>query len=106
MQVRVYLVGWMKAIAGAVMKNPLELHDGAPRGDAPDDDDDDRDTWPEAGLATTQSLPLAEVRIDLAGAENELDGRAQDLLAAIEREVKQLSAGWNCSVRVTPQAKD
>jgi hypothetical protein len=105
MQVRVYLVGWMKAIAGALTKRSLELHDTLPENAVPDPEgeSEDRDTWPEAGLASSAGLPLAELRIDLSGSAAEMDDHAHRIVAAIEREVRDLSAEYR--VEVVPHAK-
>jgi len=108
MQVRVYLVGWMNAIAGALTKRSLEFGDTVPENEIPSSDDfsEDRDTWPEAGLADSRELPLAELRIDLSGSASDLDVQTHRILAAIEREVRALSADWDCRVHVSPQVKD
>ena len=110
MLVRVYLVGWMKAVAGALRgdRRPLELRDTVPDNPVPstDDEAEDRDTWPEAGLADLMGHhPLAEMRIELAGSAAELDVRTHHLMNVIEREVRNLTADWDCQVQVTPHDK-
>jgi hypothetical protein len=102
MFVKVCFVGWAKASpenrTDAPASAPLALRDTLPD-DAPDTDD--RDTWPEMGLALgEEGRPLAEMRIELAGTPKEIDSRAHRLLDAIEREVRNVGAAWNCRIDV------
>ncbi len=109
MLVRVYFVGWMRAVAAALWTDgeQLELRDTVPAEAAPvDEGAEDRDTWPEAGLARPLGYsPVRELRIELAGSRSELDVRAERLMCAIEREVRSVAADWDCRIHVTPHGK-
>jgi hypothetical protein len=105
MLVRVYFVGLMRS-AASVFRGVSEPHDESSNSDTDEDDGiEDRDTWPEAGLAS-ESRTVAEMRIELSGSATDVDARTHRLLDVLERDVREITHDWDCRVQVTPGGRE